>query len=215
MIDGVLYNISAWDITTAYEAATGKVLWTFDPKIAPEWARLACCGPVSRGLAAWHGNIIIAALDGRLIALDAEVRQACLDHADHREGTTAVAHGRAAHRRRTSGHRQRRRRLRRARLYIGLRRAHRQADLEVLHRAGRSGSNAGRRGVRLDHAHGRQDLVRANGGRSAAAATTGMPSFTIPSSIWSTSAPATARLIRRNSAAPAAATICSCAPSWR
>ena len=72
MIDGVLYNISAWDITTAYQAATGKVLWTFDPKIAPEWARLACCGPVSRGLAAWQGNIIIAALDGRLIALDAK-----------------------------------------------------------------------------------------------------------------------------------------------
>jgi len=71
-IDGVLYNISAWDITTAYDATTGKVLWTYDPKVAPEWARLACCGPVSRGLAAWHGNIIIAALDGRLIALDAK-----------------------------------------------------------------------------------------------------------------------------------------------
>jgi quinohemoprotein ethanol dehydrogenase len=70
VIDGVLYNISAWDITTAYDAATGKVLWTYDPQIAPEWSRLACCGPVSRGLAAWHGNIIIAALDGRLIAVD-------------------------------------------------------------------------------------------------------------------------------------------------
>jgi quinohemoprotein ethanol dehydrogenase len=72
VIDGVLYNVSAWDITTAYDAATGKVLWTFDPKIAPEWARLACCGPVSRGIAAWHGKIIIAALDGRLIAVDAK-----------------------------------------------------------------------------------------------------------------------------------------------
>jgi quinohemoprotein ethanol dehydrogenase len=72
VIDGVLYNVSAWDLTTAYDAATGKVLWTYDPKIAPEWARLACCGPVSRGLAAWKGNIIIAALDGRLIALDAK-----------------------------------------------------------------------------------------------------------------------------------------------
>jgi quinohemoprotein ethanol dehydrogenase len=71
-IDGVLYNISAWDITTAYDAATGRVLWTYDPKISPDWARRACCGPVSRGLAAWQGNIIIAALDGRLIALDAK-----------------------------------------------------------------------------------------------------------------------------------------------
>jgi quinohemoprotein ethanol dehydrogenase len=72
VIDGVLYNVSAWDLTTAYDAATGKVLWTYDPKVAPEWARLACCGPVSRGIAAWHGKIIIAALDGRLIAVDAK-----------------------------------------------------------------------------------------------------------------------------------------------
>jgi quinohemoprotein ethanol dehydrogenase len=71
VIDGVLYNISAWDITTAYDAATGKVLWTYDPKISPEWARKACCGPVSRGLAAWEGKIYIAALDGRLIAVNA------------------------------------------------------------------------------------------------------------------------------------------------
>ncbi len=75
VIDGVMYNVSAWDITTAYDAVTGKVLWTYDPKIAPEWARLACCGPVSRGIAAWQGHIIIAALDGRLISLDARTGQ--------------------------------------------------------------------------------------------------------------------------------------------
>jgi len=70
-IDGVLYDVSAWDIVTAYNAATGKVLWTYDPKIPLKWARLACCGPVSRGLAAWKGKIYLGALDGRLIALDA------------------------------------------------------------------------------------------------------------------------------------------------
>jgi quinohemoprotein ethanol dehydrogenase len=53
VIDGVLYNISAWDVTTAYDAATGKVLWTYDPKISPQAGAVACCGPVSRGLAAW------------------------------------------------------------------------------------------------------------------------------------------------------------------
>jgi quinohemoprotein ethanol dehydrogenase len=71
MIDGVLYNVSAWSIVTAYDAVTGKVLWTYDPKVPAKYARLACCGPVSRGLAAWHGKIILGALDGRLIALDA------------------------------------------------------------------------------------------------------------------------------------------------
>ncbi|MBX5461427.1 MAG: PQQ-dependent dehydrogenase, methanol/ethanol family [Steroidobacteraceae bacterium] len=74
-IDGVLYNISAWNITTAYDAATGKVLWTYDPKVPREWGRYACCEPVSRGLAAWKHSIIIATLDGRIISLDAKTGQ--------------------------------------------------------------------------------------------------------------------------------------------
>lgn len=72
VIDGVLYNISAFNVTTAYDAVSGKVLWTYDPKIPLEWVGLTCCGPVSRGLAAYEGKIIIATLDGRLIALDAK-----------------------------------------------------------------------------------------------------------------------------------------------
>ena len=99
VIDGVLYNISAWDITTAYDAATGKVLWTYDPKIAPEWARLACCGPVSRGLAAWNGKIYHRRARRPPDRAGCEDRQARLDHADPRAGPAAVAHRRAAHRR--------------------------------------------------------------------------------------------------------------------
>lgn len=71
VIDGVLYNISAWSVTTAYNAVTGEVLWQFDPKVSPEYSRITCCGTVSRGVAAWNGKIIIPALDGRLIAVDA------------------------------------------------------------------------------------------------------------------------------------------------
>jgi quinohemoprotein ethanol dehydrogenase len=71
VIDGVLYNVSAWSIVTAYDATNGKVLWTYNPEVPLEYGRIACCGPVSRGLAAWKGNIILAALDGRLIAIDA------------------------------------------------------------------------------------------------------------------------------------------------
>jgi quinohemoprotein ethanol dehydrogenase len=70
-IDGVLYDISAWNIVTAFDARTGKALWTYDPQVPREWGRYACCEPVSRGLAAWKGRIIIATLDGRLISLDA------------------------------------------------------------------------------------------------------------------------------------------------
>jgi quinohemoprotein ethanol dehydrogenase len=70
-IDGVLYNVSAWDVVTAYDARNGKALWTYDPQAPREWGRYACCEPVSRGLAAWKGHIILATLDGRLISLDA------------------------------------------------------------------------------------------------------------------------------------------------
>ena len=72
VVDGILYNESIFNIVTAYDAATGEKLWTYDPEVGPEWARLACCGPSSRGIAAWDGKIIIGALDGRLIAIDAE-----------------------------------------------------------------------------------------------------------------------------------------------
>lgn len=71
VVDGVLYNTSAWNITTAYDGATGEVLWTYDPEVDRSYGSVACCGTVSRGVAAWNGKIIIAALDGRLIAVDA------------------------------------------------------------------------------------------------------------------------------------------------
>ena len=72
MVNGVLYNISAWNITYAHDAKTGELLWKYDPEVPRQWGRYACCEPVSRGLAAWQDSIIIATLDGRLISLDAK-----------------------------------------------------------------------------------------------------------------------------------------------
>lgn len=72
MIGGVLYNIEPWNVTTAYDALTGKQLWRFDPQVDREKGRFACCDIVTRGLAAWNGKVIIATLDGRLIAIDAK-----------------------------------------------------------------------------------------------------------------------------------------------
>jgi quinohemoprotein ethanol dehydrogenase len=70
VMDGALFNTEPWNITTAYDAATGRVLWRYDPQVPLRYGRLACCDIVTRGLAAWHDRIIVATLDGRLIALD-------------------------------------------------------------------------------------------------------------------------------------------------
>jgi len=71
VIDGVLYHVAPWNKTSAYDARTGRLLWSFDPQVPLRFGRLACCDIVSRGLAAWKGRIYLATLDGRLIALDA------------------------------------------------------------------------------------------------------------------------------------------------
>ncbi|MBC2778886.1 PQQ-dependent dehydrogenase, methanol/ethanol family [Parasphingopyxis marina] len=72
MVDGVLYNTEPWNVTVAYNAATGEELWRFDPEVDRDKGRHACCDVITRGIAAWEGKIIIATLDGRLIAVDAE-----------------------------------------------------------------------------------------------------------------------------------------------
>ncbi|HWL63961.1 MAG TPA: PQQ-dependent dehydrogenase, methanol/ethanol family [Steroidobacteraceae bacterium] len=71
-VDGVIYNVSAWNVAYAHDAKTGRLLWTYDPQVPRDYGRIACCEPVARGLAFWKGKVIIATLDGRLIALDAK-----------------------------------------------------------------------------------------------------------------------------------------------
>ncbi|MGX7894633.1 PQQ-dependent dehydrogenase, methanol/ethanol family [Tsuneonella sp. HG222] len=73
--DGVLYNTLPFNITIAYDARSGARLWTYDPQTPREYARYACCEPVSRGLAMRGSSVFIATLDGRLIALDRRTGQ--------------------------------------------------------------------------------------------------------------------------------------------
>ena len=75
VVDGVMYTTSAWNLTYALDARTGELLWEYDPQTPRAWGRYACCDAVSRGLAVWEGKVIIATLDGRLIALDANSGQ--------------------------------------------------------------------------------------------------------------------------------------------
>ncbi|MBB6091860.1 alcohol dehydrogenase (cytochrome c)/quinohemoprotein ethanol dehydrogenase [Povalibacter uvarum] len=71
IIDGVMYSTSAWSKVQAIDAATGKLLWQYDPRVPGEFGVKACCDTVNRGVAAHKGRLYLGALDGRLIALDA------------------------------------------------------------------------------------------------------------------------------------------------
>lgn len=71
VVNGVMYFTTAWSKVFAVNAATGKKLWSYDPKVPAEWAINACCDVVNRGAAVWQGKIFAGTLDGRLIALDA------------------------------------------------------------------------------------------------------------------------------------------------
>jgi len=71
VIDGVMYVSTAWSMVKAYDAATGKLLWSYDPEVPRELGVEGCCDVVNRGVAAWKGRIYVGTFDGRLVALDA------------------------------------------------------------------------------------------------------------------------------------------------
>ncbi len=71
VVDGVMYTSTAWSKVVALDAASGKALWAYDPQVPGAAAVNACCDVVNRGVAVYRGKVYVAALDGRLIALDA------------------------------------------------------------------------------------------------------------------------------------------------
>jgi quinohemoprotein ethanol dehydrogenase len=71
VVDGVLYTSTAWSMVKAYDAASGRLIWAFDPKVPREIGPDICCDAVNRGVAVWKGRVYVGTLDGRLIALDA------------------------------------------------------------------------------------------------------------------------------------------------
>lgn len=72
MVDGILYTTSAWSKVEAFEAISGKLLWSFDPKVPGEAGVKGCCDVVNRGVAIEGGRVFLGSFDGRLIALDAK-----------------------------------------------------------------------------------------------------------------------------------------------
>jgi len=71
-IHGVIYTTIEWSVVYALDARTGRVLWSFDPKVPRSRARVVCCDVVNRGVAFYQGKIYVGTIDGRLIALDAK-----------------------------------------------------------------------------------------------------------------------------------------------
>ncbi|NKB37523.1 MAG: PQQ-dependent dehydrogenase, methanol/ethanol family [Gammaproteobacteria bacterium] len=71
VVDGVMYAAGAWSIVYALDARNGRLLWSYDPKIAADAASIQCCDIVDRGIAVYKDRVYVAAFDGRLIALNA------------------------------------------------------------------------------------------------------------------------------------------------
>ncbi len=71
VVDGTLFFTSTWSIVHAVDAATGEERWRYDPAVPREYLRRACCGPINRGVAVYQGNVYVATLDGRLVAINA------------------------------------------------------------------------------------------------------------------------------------------------
>ena len=72
VVDGRLYTTGTWSRVYAVDAATGNLLWEYDPQVPAQAAIDACCDVVNRGVAVWGDKVYVGTLDGRLIALDAD-----------------------------------------------------------------------------------------------------------------------------------------------
>jgi alcohol dehydrogenase (cytochrome c)/quinohemoprotein ethanol dehydrogenase len=71
IIDGVMYVTTAWSIVRAFDAKTGRPLWSYDPHVPRALGVRGCCDVVNRGVGAWGGKLYVGTFDGRLVALDA------------------------------------------------------------------------------------------------------------------------------------------------
>jgi quinohemoprotein ethanol dehydrogenase len=71
VVDGVMYTSGTWGYVYALDARTGKEKWRYDPHASPASARNPCCDLINRGVAVWMGRVYVAAVDGKLHALDA------------------------------------------------------------------------------------------------------------------------------------------------
>jgi quinohemoprotein ethanol dehydrogenase len=70
-VEGVLYFATGLSVVQAVDAASGELLWRYDPKAAEKAGLNLRLGWGVRGIAWWNGKIYTGTQDGRLIAIDA------------------------------------------------------------------------------------------------------------------------------------------------
>lgn len=70
VVDGVLFTATGYSVVRIIVAATGKLLWEYDPGATEAAGQKLRQGWGSRGIAWWNGKIFTGAHDGRLIAID-------------------------------------------------------------------------------------------------------------------------------------------------
>ena len=71
VVDGIMFTVQSPNDVVALDGATGKTIWHYSHKPA-EGTRNPCCGNLTRGLAILGDKLFLAALDARMIALDAK-----------------------------------------------------------------------------------------------------------------------------------------------
>jgi quinoprotein glucose dehydrogenase len=76
MIDGVLYMLTALNQVAALDAASGEMLWTYDPEVYLSGAPISPLGFHHRGVTWWSdgedSRVLVATNDGYIISLVAE-----------------------------------------------------------------------------------------------------------------------------------------------
>jgi alcohol dehydrogenase (cytochrome c) len=60
------------DEVHAFEASTGKALWTYKHDLSQVGLKTVCCDVVNRGVALYGDNVYLATLDNYVVALDAQ-----------------------------------------------------------------------------------------------------------------------------------------------
>lgn len=87
MHDGVLYITTAWSMVKAYDAKTGALKWSYDPKVPRAKLVDVCCDAVNRGVALYGNKVYVGTLDGRLVALDQKTGKVVWDKLTIPEGS--------------------------------------------------------------------------------------------------------------------------------